>query len=118
MELYHTYSIINYVGVINVTVCRLLVSNGQSSALSGSNKSCPDLFSKQEKLGPFALLNAYSPDNQKNYKNSTRINKMNFQINILISKEHDRLCCLVVRFSGYRSRGPGSIPCATRFSEK
>jgi hypothetical protein len=30
----------------------------------------------------------------------------------------DRLCCLVVRVPGYRSRGPGSIPDATRFSEK
>jgi hypothetical protein len=27
-------------------------------------------------------------------------------------------CCLVVRVPGYRSRDPGSIPCATRFSEK
>jgi hypothetical protein len=30
----------------------------------------------------------------------------------------DRLCGLVVRVPGYRSRGPGSISCATRFSEK
>jgi hypothetical protein len=30
----------------------------------------------------------------------------------------DCLCGLVIRFPGYRSRGPGSIPCATRFSEK
>jgi hypothetical protein len=30
----------------------------------------------------------------------------------------DRLCGLVVRVLGYRPRGPGSIPCATRFSEK
>jgi hypothetical protein len=29
----------------------------------------------------------------------------------------DRLCGLVVRVPGYRSRGPGSIPGATRFSE-
>jgi hypothetical protein len=28
------------------------------------------------------------------------------------------LCGLVVRVLGYRSRGPGSIPGATRFSEK
>jgi hypothetical protein len=28
------------------------------------------------------------------------------------------LCGLVVRVPGYRSRGPGSIPFATRFSEK
>jgi hypothetical protein len=30
----------------------------------------------------------------------------------------DRLHCLVVRVPGYRSRGPGSIHGATRFSEK
>jgi hypothetical protein len=30
----------------------------------------------------------------------------------------DHLCGLVVRVLGYRSRGPGSIPNATRFSEK
>jgi hypothetical protein len=30
----------------------------------------------------------------------------------------DHLCGLLVRVPGYRSRGPGSIPGATRFSEK
>jgi hypothetical protein len=30
----------------------------------------------------------------------------------------DRLCSLVLRKPGYRSRDPGSIPGATRFSEK
>jgi hypothetical protein len=30
----------------------------------------------------------------------------------------DRLCGLVVRVSGYKSRGPGSVPGASRFSEK
>jgi hypothetical protein len=30
----------------------------------------------------------------------------------------DRLCGKVVRVPGYISRGPGSIPGATRFSEK
>jgi hypothetical protein len=30
----------------------------------------------------------------------------------------DRFCGLVVRVPGYRSRGPGSIPDATRFPEK
>jgi hypothetical protein len=30
----------------------------------------------------------------------------------------DRLCGLVVRVPGYRSRGPCSIPGATKFSEK
>jgi hypothetical protein len=32
--------------------------------------------------------------------------------------EVDRLCGLVVRVPGYRSRGPDSISGATRFSEK
>jgi hypothetical protein len=30
----------------------------------------------------------------------------------------DRLCVLVGRVPGYRSGGPGSIPVATKFSEK
>jgi hypothetical protein len=30
----------------------------------------------------------------------------------------DRLCGLVVRVPGYKSRDPGSIPGTTRFSEK
>jgi hypothetical protein len=30
----------------------------------------------------------------------------------------DHLCGIVVRVPGYRSRGPGSIPGATRFSSR
>jgi hypothetical protein len=30
----------------------------------------------------------------------------------------DRLCGLVVRVPGYRSRGPGSVPGTARFTEK
>jgi hypothetical protein len=37
---------------------------------------------------------------------------------VIIYNLHDRLCGLGVRVPGYRSRGPGSIPGATRFSEK
>jgi hypothetical protein len=33
-------------------------------------------------------------------------------------KRDDRLCGLVVRVPGYRSRGPGLIPGAIRFSER
>jgi hypothetical protein len=33
-------------------------------------------------------------------------------------RRRDHLCGLVVRVPGYISRGPGSIPGATRFSEK
>jgi hypothetical protein len=36
----------------------------------------------------------------------------------VIYTQTDRFCSLVVRVPGYRSRGPGSIPGATRFSEK
>jgi hypothetical protein len=34
------------------------------------------------------------------------------------AKYTDRLCGLVVRVSGYRSKGPGSIPGSTSLSEK
>jgi hypothetical protein len=36
----------------------------------------------------------------------------------VMSKEVHRLCGLVVRVPGYISSGPGTIPGATRFSEK
>jgi hypothetical protein len=46
----------------------------------------------------------------------TRIYKYIF---ICYECDRDRLCGLVVSVPGYRSRGPGSIPGATRFfSEK
>jgi hypothetical protein len=35
-----------------------------------------------------------------------------------MKKKVDGLCGLVVRVPGYRSRVPGSIPGATRFSEE
>jgi hypothetical protein len=35
-----------------------------------------------------------------------------------VFRNADRLCGLVVRVSGYRSRDPGLISGATRFSEK
>jgi hypothetical protein len=37
---------------------------------------------------------------------------------LTLTVKKDRLCGLVVRVPGYRSRGQGSIPGATRFSEK
>jgi hypothetical protein len=37
---------------------------------------------------------------------------------IIYETFRDRLCGLVVGILVYRSRGPGSIPGATRFSEK
>jgi hypothetical protein len=33
-----------------------------------------------------------------------------------LSVSRDRLCGLVFRVLGYRTGGPGSIPCTTRFS--
>jgi hypothetical protein len=36
----------------------------------------------------------------------------------VMQKKLDRLCGIVVRVPVYRSTGPGSIPGATRFSEK
>jgi hypothetical protein len=36
----------------------------------------------------------------------------------IVGSIHDRLCGLVARVPGYRSRGPGSIPDTSRFSEQ
>jgi hypothetical protein len=42
-----------------------------------------------------------------------------YELNLLCYVEESRPpLCLVVRVRGYRSRGPGSIPGCTRFSEK
>jgi hypothetical protein len=41
-----------------------------------------------------------------------------YAINHYLITRQDRLCGLVVRVPGYRSRGPGLIPGATRSSEK
>jgi hypothetical protein len=43
------------------------------------------------------------------------LEKENF---LFVNVLSDRLCGLVVRVPGYRSRGRGSIPGAARFSEK
>jgi hypothetical protein len=41
------------------------------------------------------------------------------EINLMLSiGVNNRLCCLVVRVHGYRSRGSGSITGTTRFPEK
>jgi hypothetical protein len=42
-----------------------------------------------------------------------------YELNLYVmQKKVDRICGLVVTVPGYRSRGPGSISGATRFSEK
>jgi hypothetical protein len=51
---------------------------------------------------------------KKQYINRSKYGK----INKLHNQNLDRLCGLVVRVLGYRSRGPGSIPGTTRFCEK
>jgi hypothetical protein len=42
----------------------------------------------------------------------------NFSLGVIGAIKKNWLCGLVVRVLGYRSRDPGSIPSATRFSEK
>jgi hypothetical protein len=47
---------------------------------------------------------------------SFKVSVFFFRVSMLSPNDH--LCCLVVRVLGYRSRGPGSIPGTTRFSDK
>jgi hypothetical protein len=61
----------------------------------------------------FANFNPYD----FKYKTVGKFKKENHTVFPAIN-DTDRLCGLVVRVSGYRSRGPGSIRGATRFSEK
>jgi hypothetical protein len=55
-----------------------------------------------------------------NYSTTTFIRKLRLicEFRVKTSVECDRLCGLVVRVPGYRAGGPGSVPVATRFSEK
>jgi hypothetical protein len=46
---------------------------------------------------------------------TTNIFYIELNLNSLLIVTCDRLCGLVVRIPGYRSRGPGSIPGATKF---
>jgi hypothetical protein len=42
-----------------------------------------------------------------------------YELNLSVTyKKEERLCGLVIRVPCYRSRGPGSIPGASRFSNK
>jgi hypothetical protein len=42
-----------------------------------------------------------------------------YELNLYVMyKKVDRLCDIMVRVPSHRSRGPGSIPSATRFSDK
>jgi hypothetical protein len=52
------------------------------------------------------MCNEYNDDDDGSNNNNNNNNLL------------DRLYVLVVRVPGYRSRGPGSNPGATRFSEK
>jgi hypothetical protein len=57
-------------------------------------------------------------------KSSLNSSNVHYELQLLehtprvVSLFEDCLCDLVVRVPGYRSRGPGSISGATRFSEK
>jgi hypothetical protein len=60
-------------------------------------------------------VNCFSIEIELRCANSGRqVNNYKFSLRLL----PDRLCSLVFRIPGYRSRGPGSIPGATKFSEK
>jgi hypothetical protein len=58
-----------------------------------------------------------NPTNYTFLKFVTVLVYTHYVIIILCSSETNRLCGLVVRVPGYRLRGPGSFPGATRFRE-
>jgi hypothetical protein len=64
-------------------------------------------------------MSSYSKNDILNSHCHERLISLYFQaVSENISNSKDRLCGLVVRVPGYISRGRGSIPGATRFSEK
>jgi hypothetical protein len=62
-------------------------------------------FSSETSVGFQQTTQHYIPEDRNQHNDDRENNK-------------DRLCGLVNSVPGYRSRGPGSIPGATRFSEK
>jgi hypothetical protein len=62
-------------------------------------------------------INMILPRLQGYDSNSHRLER-SWMILSRIIQNYDRLCGLVVRVSGYISRGPGFVPGASRFSEK
>jgi hypothetical protein len=69
------------------------------------------------------LEDSYDLENTQRMFVDLCYNRFFFQSNSFCNYESmlnnfDRLCGLVVRVPGYRSRGPGSIPGSTRFCEK
>jgi hypothetical protein len=72
----------------------------------------------QVPAGNAAVIAVYVVNNTKPISN---VYYRKMQISLILKQlkcEEDRHCGLVVRVPGYRSRGPGSILGATRFSEK
>jgi hypothetical protein len=55
---------------------------------------------------------------KKKTENSVRWPISGYYTDLFVCVCKDCLCGLVVRVPDYRSRGPGSIPDTTRFSEK
>jgi hypothetical protein len=61
----------------------------------------------------FHLVNSFISETLITNNNNNNNNSISF-----FHISTDRLYGLVVRVPGYRSRGPGSIPGSTRFSDK
>jgi hypothetical protein len=102
--------------------------NGYSSRLSYYYKQKGPSEPYASKLWPGENMNCRSAYLNKHVQSFTNTcNKNDFipsaflqYYNIFLKcvSRSDRLCGLVVRVAGYRSRGPSSIPGATRYSEK
>jgi hypothetical protein len=60
-------------------------------------------------------INLFSCFMVHNFRKHYRTSESIIEFQRALSFSTDRLCSLVVRVSGYRSRGPGSIPVATIF---
>jgi hypothetical protein len=65
----------------------------------------------------YVKIHHFRPGTIGNYIGSNLNTRISFLVLNYVGYKQDLLCGLVVRVSGYRSRGPGAIPGPTRFSE-
>jgi alkyl sulfatase BDS1-like metallo-beta-lactamase superfamily hydrolase len=62
--------------------------------------------------------NGYTTHNTRKKRNVTPVDTRKWTTFTYVGRETNRLCGLVDRVLGYRSGGPGSIPCTTKKKKK
>jgi hypothetical protein len=99
----NTPNLLSHITVFNVVECRSIWITGKQIQSCEINVSFVIPAFPQILLGFIRMIERET---------------MKYKIYTGLNNVWDRLCGLAVRVPGYRSKGPGSIPGTTRFSEK